>query len=157
MHNFPKFGVCGSNNKPATPFRILNLKWVWQAQFLSHNFLISQNCIFFEGKQMIVVSFSKIHEGIKVTNFCHSCHIHILSHSWLNRGSTLERVSLSRSQDFTGFAEPMEHVPTWPLISYGFHIFSTFTPLGWGGFKFENWWTWPNYMGLYTRIIAVSL
>ena len=31
------------------------------------------------------------------------------------------------------------------------------SPLGWGGFKFENWWTWPNYMGLYTRIIAVSL
>ena len=31
------------------------------------------------------------------------------------------------------------------------------TPLGWGGFKFENWWTWPNYMELFTRIIAVSL
>ena len=30
-------------------------------------------------------------------------------------------------------------------------------PLGWGGFKFESWWTWPNYMELHTRIIAVSL
>ena len=31
------------------------------------------------------------------------------------------------------------------------------TPLGWGRFKFENWWPWPNYMDLYTRIIAISL
>ena len=23
------------------------------------------------------------------------------------------------------------------------------TPLGWGGFKFENWWMWPNYMDFY--------
>ena len=30
-------------------------------------------------------------------------------------------------------------------------------PLGWGGFKFENLWTWPNYMELYTRIIAIPL
>ena len=83
MHNFPKFGGCGSNNKPATPFWILNFKWVWQAQFLSHNFLILQNCIFFEGKQIILLSFTKIHKGIKVTNFGHSCHIHILSHPCL--------------------------------------------------------------------------
>ena len=20
------------------------------------------------------------------------------------------------------------------------------SPLGWGGFKFENWWMWPNYI-----------
>ena len=31
------------------------------------------------------------------------------------------------------------------------------SPLGWGGLKFENWWTWPSYIELYTRIIAVSL
>ena len=30
-------------------------------------------------------------------------------------------------------------------------------PLGWGGFKFENWCRWPNYIDLYTRIIAISL
>ena len=77
---FPKLGGCGSKNELATPFWILNFKWAWQAQFLSHNLLILQNCIFFVGKQMILVSFAKIHKGIKVTNFGHSCHIHVLSH-----------------------------------------------------------------------------
>ena len=36
-------------------------------------------------------------------------------------------------------------------------LMSFFPPLGWGGFKFENWWMWSNYMNLYTRIIAISL
>ena len=67
------------------PFWILNFKWAWQAQFLSHNLLILRNCISFEGKQMILVSFTKIHKGIKVTNFCHSCHIRVLSHPWVGR------------------------------------------------------------------------
>ena len=84
IHIFPKLGGCGSKNELATPFWILNFKWAWQAQFLSHNLLILQNCIFFVGKQMILVSFAKIHKGIKVTNFGHSCHIHILSHPWPN-------------------------------------------------------------------------
>ena len=35
--------------------------------------------------------------------------------------------------------------------------YSAKSPLGWGGFKFENWWPWPNYMELHTRIIAVLL
>ena len=83
IHIFPKLGGCGSKNELATPFWILNFKWAWQAQFLSHNLLILQNCIFFVGKQMILVSFAKIHKGIKVTNFGHSCHIHILSNPWL--------------------------------------------------------------------------
>ena len=87
---FPKLGGCGSKNKLATPFWILNFKWAWQAQFLSHNLLILQNCIFFVGKQMILVSFTKIHKGIKVTNFGHSCHIHILSHPWLIMAIHLE-------------------------------------------------------------------
>ena len=33
---------------------------------------------------MILVSFTKIHKGIKVTNFGHSCHIHVLSHPCAN-------------------------------------------------------------------------
>ena len=37
----------------------------------------------FEDKQMIIVSFPKIHKRIKVTNFGYSCHIHILSHPWI--------------------------------------------------------------------------
>ena len=32
---------------------------------------------------MILVPFTKIHKRIKVTNFGHSCHIHILSHPCL--------------------------------------------------------------------------
>ena len=38
----------------------------------------------------------------------------------------------------------------------GFSLY-LFPPLGWGGFKFENWWTWPNYVDLYTSIIAISI
>ena len=64
---------------------IKNIKWAWQAQFLSHNLLILQNCIFFEDKQMISVPFAKILKGIKVTNFGHSCHIHSLSHPCLSQ------------------------------------------------------------------------
>ena len=83
IHIFPKFGGCGSKIEPSTLLWILNFKWAWQAQFLSHNLLILQNCIFFEDKQMILLPFAKILKGIKVTNFGHSCHIHSLSHPWL--------------------------------------------------------------------------
>ena len=89
IHIFPKFGGCGSKIEPSTLLWILNFKWAWQAQFLSHNLLILQNCIFFEDKQMIIVSFPKIHKGIKVTNFGHSCHIHILSHPCANTHNCL--------------------------------------------------------------------
>ena len=92
IHIFPKFGGCGSKIEPSTLLWILNFKWAWQAQFLSHNLLILQNCIFFEDKQMIIVSFPKIHKGIKVTNFGHSCHIHILSHPWIGRYYYIELI-----------------------------------------------------------------
>ena len=38
---------------------------------------------------MILVSFTKILKGIKVTNFGHSCHIHVLSHPCLESPKTL--------------------------------------------------------------------
>ena len=45
---------------PATPFSILNFKWVWQAQFLGHTPQILKNCVFFIDVQMILVPFFDI-------------------------------------------------------------------------------------------------
>ena len=42
---------------PATPFSILNFKWVWQAQFLGHTPQILKNCVFVIDIQMILVPF----------------------------------------------------------------------------------------------------
>ena len=42
---------------PATPFSILNFKWVWQAQFLSHTPQILKNYVSFIDVQMILLSF----------------------------------------------------------------------------------------------------
>ena len=39
------------------PFSILNFKWVWQAQFLSHTPQILKNYVFFIDIQMILVPF----------------------------------------------------------------------------------------------------
>ena len=77
MHIFSKLGGCGSKIESATPLWSFKFKGAWQAQFLSHNLLILENCIFFEDKQMILVSFIKIHKGKKVIKFGHSCHIHV--------------------------------------------------------------------------------
>ena len=105
IHIFPKFGGCGSKIEPSTLLWILNFKWAWQAQFLSHNLLILQNCLFFVGKQMILVPFTKIHKGIKVTNFGQSCHIHILSHPWITllKSPTMLFSRLSRTDMAWGF------------------------------------------------------
>ena len=42
---------------PATPFSILNFKWVWQTQFLSHTSQILKNYVFFIDVQMVLLSF----------------------------------------------------------------------------------------------------
>ena len=34
---------------------------------------------------MISVPFFEIHDGVRDRNFVNHCHIHILSHPWLNR------------------------------------------------------------------------
>ena len=39
------------------PFSILNFKWVWQTQFLSHTSQILKNYVFFIDVQMILLSF----------------------------------------------------------------------------------------------------
>ena len=91
IHIFPKFGGCGSKNKPSTPFWILNFKWAWQAQFLSHNLLILQNCILLDDKQMILVPFIEIHKRMKVIIFGHSCHIHFwVIPDWSNGAEMLQ-------------------------------------------------------------------
>ena len=80
IHIFPKFRRCGSKIVPVTPFWNLNFKWAWQAQFLSQNLLSLQNCLFFTNKEMMLVSFFEINDGIWDKNFACHCHIHFLSH-----------------------------------------------------------------------------
>ena len=80
IHIFPKFHRCGSKIVPATPFWNLNFKWAWQAEFLSHNLLSLQNCLFFTNKEMMLMSFFEINDGIWDKNFACHCHIHVLSH-----------------------------------------------------------------------------
>ena len=80
IHIFPEFHRCGSKIVPATPFWNLNFKWAWQAQFLSHNLLSLQNCLFFTNKEMMLMSFFEINDGIWDKNFACHCHIHVLSH-----------------------------------------------------------------------------
>ena len=80
IHIFPEFHGCGSKTEPAMSIWSLKLKWACLAQFLGHNLLALQNCIFFEDKQMILVSFFEIHNGIWDKNIGHECHIHLLSH-----------------------------------------------------------------------------
>ena len=43
--------------RPVTPFLILNLKWAWQAQFLSHTLAALKSYVFFIDVQMILLSF----------------------------------------------------------------------------------------------------
>ena len=83
IHIFPKFHRCGSKIVPAMPFWNLKFKWAWQAQFLSHNLLSLQNCLFFTNKEMMLVSFFEINDGIWDKNFACHCHIHFLSHPCL--------------------------------------------------------------------------
>ena len=83
IHIFPKFHRCGSKIVPATPFWNLKFKWAWQAHFLSHNLLSLQNCLFFTNKEMMLMSFFEINDGIWDKNFVHRCHIHILIHPCL--------------------------------------------------------------------------
>ena len=60
MYYFLKLQGRGSKIQPATPFSILsfeNLKWVWQAHFLSHTPVIFENCVFFLVVEMILLTF----------------------------------------------------------------------------------------------------
>ena len=57
---FPKFGGYGSKIEPATPNSILNFKWAWQTQFLSHTHQILENYSFLVDEQMILLPFFKI-------------------------------------------------------------------------------------------------
>ena len=60
MYYFLKLQGRGSKIEPATPFSILsfeNLKWVWQAHFLSHTPVIFENCVFFIVVEMILLTF----------------------------------------------------------------------------------------------------
>ena len=85
IHIFPEFHRCGSKIVPATPFWNLNFKWAWQAEFLSHNLLSLQNCLFFTNKEMMLMSFFEINDGIWDKNFACHCHIHFLSHPCLSQ------------------------------------------------------------------------
>ena len=46
---------------------VSNLKWAWQAQFLSHILVILKNNVFFEDKQMILLSLFDTFTGFRFT------------------------------------------------------------------------------------------
>ena len=46
---------------------ISKLKWAWQAQFLSHILVILKNNVFFEDKQMVLLSLFDIFTGFRFT------------------------------------------------------------------------------------------
>ena len=121
IHIFPEFHRCGSKIVPATPFWNLNFKWAWQAQFLSHNLLSLQNCLFFTNKEMMLVSFFEINDGIWDKNFACHCHIHFLSHPW---ATTDPRYSLACKEGakfafLQWFSLNLAHIRT--LITNGVH------------------------------------
>ena len=70
IHNFSKFGGCGSKIEPATPISILNFKGVRQGQIWSHNPQILKTCVFFKDKEMVVISFVHLYE---INNFPKCC------------------------------------------------------------------------------------
>ena len=63
---------------------ISKLKWAWQAQFLSHILVSLKNSVFFEDKQMILVSFFDIFTGFKFPKNLKSLPIQFLSHPWVS-------------------------------------------------------------------------
>ena len=62
---------------------ISKLKWAWRAQFLSHIFVILKISVFFEDKQMILVSFFDIFAGFRFQKNLKSLPIQFLSHPWI--------------------------------------------------------------------------
>ena len=72
---------------------------------------------------MILVSFSKIHKGIKVTNFGYSCHIHVLSHPCLNEGVTIDQ------SDLQLYSMDKDLVDSLPKANQNLILFQNF-PLG---------------------------
>ena len=62
---------------------ISKLKWAWQAQFLSHILVILKNSVFFEDKQMILVSCFDIFTGFRFPKNLKSLPIQFLSYPWL--------------------------------------------------------------------------
>ena len=59
---------------------ISKLKWAWQAQFLSYVLLILRNNLFFEDKQMILLSLFDISTGLRFPKNLKSLPIQFLSH-----------------------------------------------------------------------------
>ena len=59
---------------------ISKLKWAWQAQFLSHILVSLKNNVFFEDKQMILLSLFDISTGFRFQKNLKSFPIQVLSH-----------------------------------------------------------------------------
>ena len=59
---------------------ISKLKWAWEAQFLSHILETLKNNVFFEDKQMILLSIFDISTGFKFPKNLKSLPIQFLSH-----------------------------------------------------------------------------
>ena len=77
---------------PATPIWSLNFKRAWQAQSLSHTSETLEKYVSYIDL-LILVPFFEIHDGVWDKNFVHRCHIHILSHPWVDINHSSQTIS----------------------------------------------------------------
>ena len=77
-------------------YYISKLKWAWQAQFLSHILVRLKNSVFFEDKQMILVSFFDIFAGFRFQKNLKSLPIQFLRYPWSSQ-SNLSSLFLTKS------------------------------------------------------------
>ena len=79
---------------------ISKLKWAWQAQFLSYVLLILRNNLFFEDKQMILLSLFDISAGLRFQKNLKSFPIQFLSHLWTITKCFKRRALASKGDHF---------------------------------------------------------
>ena len=95
---------------------ISKLKWAWQAQFLSHILVILKTSVFFEDKQMILVSFFDIFAGFRFPKNLKSLPIQFLSHPWLSMAQNWYwTLHIRRSIHRLSHAEQRQRVILGPL------------------------------------------
>ena len=81
----PEDEVSGLKIDPLMTNYISKLRWAWQAHFLSHILVILKNCVFFEDKQMTLVSFFDIFTGFRFQKNLKSLPIQFLSHPCIDQ------------------------------------------------------------------------
>ena len=100
---------------------VSNLKWAWQAQFLSHILVILKNNVFFEDKQMILLSLFDISTGFRFQKNLKSLPIQFLSHPWIVRKDGVTPLfGLANTFEFGMKYFPLKVILIFPIFS-AFH------------------------------------